>query len=84
MSASNFRDVSPSCCSVLRLHELAEKIGLRRSSVYNKLNPRHSGFDASFPSPVRLGARSVGWLDEEVEAWVASRAQERDEKGGVK
>jgi len=30
------------------------------------------------PKPIHLGPRSVGWLIEELEAWVAARVAERD------
>ena len=27
----------------------------------------------NFPSPIKLGARAIGWRRDEVEAWLASR-----------
>lgn len=65
---------------ILRIKRLKEKTGLSGSSVYNKLNPRCKYFDATFPKPIRLGATpasSVGWLESEVDAWIASRADLR-------
>lgn len=64
---------------ILRIKRLKEKTGLSGSSVYNKLNPRCKYFDETFPKPIRLGASSVGWLESEVEAWIASRADLRAE-----
>ena len=80
MKNSEPSNASKSCGVVLRMHDVSEKIGLRRSALYNKLNSRSSGFDPSFPRPIRISARAVGWLDSEVDAWVASRARERDGK----
>ncbi|EMD9442900.1 helix-turn-helix transcriptional regulator [Burkholderia stagnalis] len=62
---------------VLRIKRLTEKTGFSRSSTYNKTNPASKYFDPSFPKPIRLGARSVGWLESEVDAWIASRAESR-------
>ena len=31
-----------------------------------------------FPAPIRLGARNVAWLKEDIDAWEAARKQERD------
>lgn len=62
---------------VLRIKELTQKTGLARSTVYSKLSVASKHFDASFPKPIRLGASSVGWLESEVDLWIASRAQSR-------
>lgn len=66
---------------VVRMREIYERVGLRRSAIYNKLNPRSKGFDPSFPRPIPIGARAIGWLVPEIEAWVASRTEVRDGKG---
>jgi prophage regulatory protein len=29
--------------------------------------------EGKFPKPISLGARAVGWVDAEVEAWLAGR-----------
>ncbi|WP_244746207.1 helix-turn-helix transcriptional regulator [Paraburkholderia terricola] len=63
---------------VLRIKELTHKTGLARSTIYDKLSPSSKRFDATFPKPIRLGMSSVGWLESEVEAWIASRALARN------
>lgn len=62
---------------VLRIKRLKEKTGLSGSSLYNKLNPRSKYFDETFPKPIRLGTSSVGWIESEVDSWIASRADLR-------
>ncbi len=32
--------------------------------------------EGSFPEPISLGARSVGWIGSEVDAWIAQRIAE--------
>ncbi|HAJ42258.1 MAG TPA: transcriptional regulator [Alcanivorax sp.] len=58
---------------IMRLTEVIQTTGLARSSIYNRMN------EGSFPRPVSLGARSVGWVSDEVQDWVEARIQERDE-----
>ncbi|EMH9441560.1 AlpA family phage regulatory protein [Proteus mirabilis] len=58
---------------ILRITELTKALGISRSSIYEKLNPRSKYYDDTFPKPIKLGASSVGWLYSSVEKWVASR-----------
>jgi prophage regulatory protein len=30
-----------------------------------------------FPKRVRLGSRAIGWIEEEIDKWIAERAAER-------
>ena len=62
---------------ILRLKRLKEKTGISGSTIYNKLNPRSKYYDETFPKPIRLGLGAVGWLEAEVDSWVASRANSR-------
>ncbi|MGL5110633.1 MAG: helix-turn-helix transcriptional regulator [Vibrio ordalii] len=58
---------------VVRIKELTRIVGLSRSTIYNKLNPKSKGYDPEFPKPLRLGAASVGWLLSSVDQWLISR-----------
>lgn len=58
---------------ILRMTELTAILGISRSSIYEKLNPKSRYYDAEFPRPVRLGAASVGWRSTAIDAWIASR-----------
>lgn len=50
-----------------RLPATMEKTGLGRSSIY-------AGVKAgTFPAPVRLSARAVGWREEDLDKWVSER-----------
>ncbi|CAM6596356.1 MULTISPECIES: helix-turn-helix transcriptional regulator [Enterobacterales] len=59
---------------ILRMPELTMILGISRSSIYEKLNPKSRYYDADFPRPVRLGTASVGWQSTAVEAWITSRS----------
>lgn len=58
---------------ILRMAELTNLLGISRSSIYEKLNPKSRYYDAEFPKPVRLGAASVGWRSTAIDEWLASR-----------
>ncbi|MGO2334684.1 helix-turn-helix transcriptional regulator [Providencia sp.] len=58
---------------ILRMTELTVILGISRSSIYEKLNPRSKYYDEDFPKPIKLGASSVGWQYASVEKWLASR-----------
>jgi predicted DNA-binding transcriptional regulator AlpA len=55
--------------SVLRMRQLIQRTGLPRSSVYNLISK-----DPTFPRKIQLSARSVGFFEHEVEAWLALRS----------
>ncbi|EOW7075813.1 helix-turn-helix transcriptional regulator [Yersinia enterocolitica] len=59
---------------ILRMSELTTLLGISRSSIYEKLNPKSRYYDAEFPKPVRLGAASVGWRSTAIDEWIASRS----------
>ena len=52
---------------ILRLPNVKTRTGLSRSTIYAMIKSE------SFPKYISLGARSVGWLESEVEAWIESR-----------
>lgn len=41
---------------ILRMTELTMMLGISRSSIYEKLNPKSRYYDAEFPKPVRLNS----------------------------
>jgi prophage regulatory protein len=55
--------------NILRLPEVKKRTGLSRSTIYLRIT------QDTFPKPISLGARSVGWLDSEIEAWIQARIQ---------
>lgn len=64
---------------ILRIAEVRRRTGLSRSTIYARITPdprRPREYDPTFPVPIRLGARAVGWIAAEVDAWVAARVAE--------
>mgnify|MGYP001766942148 FL=1 len=61
---------------ILRLNAVEHRTGLSRSAIYGKLkhNPnRPNEFDPTFPKPIRLGSQAVGWVEAEIEEWLAAQ-----------
>ena len=57
---------------IFRLSELTRVTGLRRSALYAKIAK------GSFPRPIPLGERAVGWLESDIETWQQQRKALRD------
>jgi prophage regulatory protein len=64
--------------TILRRKQVEARTGLSRSSIYAKLkhNPRRPGdFDPTFPKPISVGAKAVGWIEAEIDAWLAAQVE---------
>ena len=55
--------------SILRLPIVKARTGLSRSTIYQRVA------DGNFPKPVNLGARAVGWLEAEIDAWLSAQVE---------
>ncbi|WP_298623083.1 AlpA family transcriptional regulator [uncultured Zoogloea sp.] len=62
---------------IIRAKQLAEMLGIGRSTLYDWQNRGSPRFDPTFPRRIRLGKGSVGWLLDEINMWIATRAQYR-------
>jgi len=54
---------------MLRLHAVKALTGLSRSTIYLRVA------QGGFPRPVPLGGRAVGWVEAEVEEWLAQQIE---------
>jgi len=50
--------------AILRLPAVKARTGLSRSTIYLRIA------EGSFPKPVSLGGRAVGWIEAEVNDWL--------------
>jgi prophage regulatory protein len=55
--------------TILRLKQVKVRTGLARSTLYERIKA------GDFPPQVSLGARAVGWLEADVEAWIGARIE---------
>src|SRR5262249_12605088 len=68
-SDADARDESHGPIHVLRLPQVCKMTGLCRSSIYQM------EADRLFPTRVKISARSVGWIESEVQGWLRQRIE---------
>ena len=52
---------------ILRLPAVMEMSGLSRAAIYDQMAR------SLFPRPLRIGPRAVGWLEDDIDDWLATR-----------
>ena len=57
---------------IIRRGELKGVTGYSIAQIYNLIA------DGTFPKPIPLGKRAVGWLERDIAVWQAGRIAERD------
>ena len=63
---------------IIRRREVEGRTGKCRSSIYAGIQ------EGTFPAPISIGERSVGWIEAEIDEWIAERVAVRDaDAGGV-
>jgi prophage regulatory protein len=67
----------PAPKTILRCDEVLRRTGLSRTMLYDKIEKNE------FPRQVPLGARAVGWYEEEIDSWIAKRAALRTRQNPV-
>jgi prophage regulatory protein len=55
--------------AILRRRDVQSRTGLSKSSLYRSTK------EGTFPAPVRIGPRCVGWIEAEVQAWIERRIE---------
>lgn len=68
---------------ILRRSQVEARTGLGRSTIYDKLNRKSPRYDKTFPVQISLGADAVGWIESEIEHWLASCPRKTSSEGGV-
>lgn len=53
--------------SIVRLPAVKDRTGLGRSTIY------HGVKEGTFPAPIQLTARAVGWNAQDIDTWLAVR-----------
>ena len=57
---------------ILKLKEVLNRTGLGKTSLYELIK------NADFPKQIPLGSRAVGWLENEVDAWILEKIESRN------
>jgi prophage regulatory protein len=53
--------------AILRCREVIKRTGMSKATLYRRIA------DGEFPRSVSLGGSMVGWLESEINNWIASR-----------
>jgi prophage regulatory protein len=57
--------------SVIRLPIVKLRSGLSRSCIYSQIK------QGTFPKPISIGARAVGWLSSDIDDWLSIQIEKR-------
>lgn len=57
--------------NIIRLPATIQKTGLSRSTIYALLKA------GKFPAKIKLSERTIGFLESEIDQWLADKAAER-------
>lgn len=57
---------------VLKIKEVLLKTSLGKTAIYALIKT------SDFPKPIRLGVRSIGWIEGEIDAWILEKIGLRD------
>ena len=55
--------------NILRLPTVKDRTGLSRSTIYLRIS------EGTFPTPISLGSRAVGWIESEINEWLEQRIE---------
>nr|WP_246387607.1 AlpA family phage regulatory protein [Gluconacetobacter sacchari] len=55
----------------MRRSEVEIKTGFKRAHIYKLMKA------GTFPRPIRIGIRAVGWDSDEIDRWIVARLKER-------
>jgi prophage regulatory protein len=53
--------------AIMRIREVMEMVGIGRATIYRLLSR------GDFPKPLKLGERSIGWREDEIQSWIEGR-----------
>lgn len=59
--------ISTSAPAISRRPQVQVRTGLPKSSIYALMAK------GTFPRPVKIGARAVGWLNSDIDAWIETQ-----------
>lgn len=61
--------ISSKPATILRFPQVIARTGLRRPTIYLHMKK------GTFPRPISLGERAVGWLESDIEKWIQGRIE---------
>lgn len=55
--------------TILRRKQVEARTGLSRSTIYERIK------SGTFPAPVSIGAKAVGWIESEIDSWLTAQVE---------
>lgn len=68
-SQTRRRQKSPPPARLLRLPEVIDRVGLRRSAIYQRMS------EGRFPKSRSLGPKCAVWVEAEIDEWIQAVAR---------
>lgn len=68
---------------LLRRTELEQVLGISRSTIYARLDPKSRHYDPDFPKPIKLGVTSIAFVESEAQDYISQLIAERAERVGA-
>ena len=75
MHATSMTTTTP--LRILKIDDVLEMTALSRATHFAKLNAKSKSSDPDYPKPIKLGPRSVGYVEQEVIDWLQARMEAR-------
>ncbi|MBQ0747108.1 MAG: AlpA family phage regulatory protein [Marinobacter sp.] len=75
MNATSITTTPP--LRILKIDEVLEMTSISRATHFAKLNAKSKSYDPDYPKPLKLGPRSVGYVEQEVIDWLQARMEAR-------
>ena len=58
---------------ILRIKEVATKLAIGKSTIYDWLNTKSPRYDKTFPKPIKLSKGTIGWLSIHIDEWLLAK-----------
>ncbi|MFO1422974.1 MAG: AlpA family transcriptional regulator [Candidatus Competibacteraceae bacterium] len=55
--------------TILQRKQVETRTGLARSTIYERIKA------GTFPAPVSIGAKAVGWIESEIDSWLTAQVE---------
>jgi len=68
---------------LLRRKQVEQSLGISRSTIYARLDPKSRQYDPDFPTPIKRGVTSIAWVEAEVQDYIAHRIADSRKAAGV-
>lgn len=63
--------------SIIRRYDAISRFGVSKSTFSDWQNPKSKRYRPDFPKKIQLGVNSVGYLESEINAYIAKLAENR-------